>query len=147
VGPHRILLVVDQRCAPAAIGRDVAGRAGGWPSEVYVVAAPSGSGLDRLLGDEAVYASVTQHLDATVDELAAIRNLDVKQGRIGSHDPIHAADTSLREFAADEIVFAVAVDDNGRPAKARMVEIAPSRYEIPVTIAQLPRSSRPASRG
>ena len=40
--------------------------------------------------------------------LGALRELRVRaSGRVGSHDPLQAADDGLREFRADEIVFAV----------------------------------------
>lgn len=136
-GPHRILVIIDDRCAPAAIREAIAVRADGSSSEVFVVATVGGSRLDRLTGDETAYATVARHLDATLDELATLRDLDVRQAKIGSHDPIQAADEALREFPADEIVFMVTGDDGSHRPKARAVDIAPSRYEIPVTITRL----------
>jgi hypothetical protein len=139
-GPHRILVVIDDRSAPAAIRDAVAVRAQGGASEVFVVAPVGGSRLDRLTGDETAYATATRHLDATLDELAMLSDLDVREGKLGSHDPIQATDEGLREFAADEILFMVAGYADGHRPRARAVDIAPSRYEIPVTITRLASS-------
>jgi hypothetical protein len=136
-GPHRMLIIIDDRCAPAAIREAIGVRAEGCSSEVFVVVPVGGSRLDRLTGDETAYATATRHLDATLGELATLRDLGVRQGKLGSHDPIQAADEGLREFPADEIVFTVAEDPGRQPPKARAVDIAPSRYGVPVTIAPL----------
>jgi hypothetical protein len=138
-GPHRILVVIDDRSAPAAIRDTIAVRAQGGASEVFVVEPVRSSRFGRLMGDETDYATATRHLDATLNELAMLRDLDVRQGKLGSHDPIQAADEGLREFAADEIVFTVAGDPDRNRPRARAVDIAPSRYEIPVTITRLAR--------
>jgi hypothetical protein len=132
-GAHRILVVVDESCAPGAIGEAVSARAAGRPSEAFVVAPAAGSRLDRLMGDEAGYSQAQSHLDETLAELAAIQSLDVKGGKVGSHDPIQAADESLREFPADEILFAF--DPGASPGwlDDGAVELAESRYGIPVT--------------
>ena len=106
-GAHRILVVADESCAPGAIRETVAARSAGRPSVAFVVAPASGSRLDRLTGDEAGYEEAARHLDETLAELAVVRDLDVKRGKVGAHDPIQAADEALREFPADEIVFAV----------------------------------------
>jgi hypothetical protein len=126
---HRILLIVDDRCAPWAIRKAIAARVEGCASEVLVVA-PAGAGA-------------TRHLEATLDELALVRDIDVRRGHIGSHDPIEAADEALRAFPADQIVFTVAAGTE-RP-KARAVDIAPSRYDIPVTVTQVTATSADAT--
>src|SRR5947207_630738 len=95
-GAYRILVVVDESCAPAAIRDAVAARAAGHAAESFVVAPAAGSRLDRLMGDEAGYSKAQSHLDETLAELAAVHGLDSKGGKIGSHDPIQAADESLR---------------------------------------------------
>lgn len=131
-GAHRILVVVDESFAPAAIRDGLAARTEGRAAKAYVVAPAAGSRLDRLTGDESGYAQAQSHLDETLAELATIRGLTVEGGKIGSHDPIQAADESLREFPADEIAFAF------DPASAKWMEdgavgVAESRYGIPVT--------------
>ena len=132
-GVHRILVVVDDSSAPGAIKDAVAARTSGRRAESFVAAPAAGSRLDRLTGDEAGYMKAQSHLDETLAELAAVPGLDVKGGKVGSHDPIQAADESLREFPADEILFAL--DPGASPdwLEEGAVELAQSRYGIPVT--------------
>src|SRR5438094_5151883 len=58
-GPHRILVIIDDRCAPAAIRDAIAARSEGCMSELFVVAPAAGSRLDRLTGDETAYVTAT----------------------------------------------------------------------------------------
>jgi hypothetical protein len=82
------------------------------------------------------------HLDQTLTELATVRGLDVKGGKIGSHDPIQAADESLREFPADEVLFALDPDASPNWLEEGAVELAQSRYGIPVAkLAAAPTQS------
>jgi hypothetical protein len=132
-GPHRILVVIDDSCAPGAIKDALTERTGGSTAESFVVAPAAGTRLDRLTGDEAGYSKAQTHLDETLAELAAVRGLTVKGGKVGSHDPVQAADESLREFPADEIIFAL--DPRASPSwlEDGAVELAENRYGIPVT--------------
>jgi hypothetical protein len=131
-GAHRILVVADQSCAPGAIRETVAARSAGRPSAAFVVAPAAGSRLDRLTGDEAGYENAARHLDETLEELAVVRDLDVKRGKVGAHDPIQAADEALREFPADEIVFAIDAGASNFLEEGE-IERTRSRYGIPVT--------------
>jgi hypothetical protein len=124
-GAHRILVVVDEVTPTRAIVDAVAARTGGREAEAFVVAPAAGSHLDRLTGDEAGYEKAQGNLDDTLAQLARVDRLRLKGGKVGSHDPIQAADETLREFPADEILFAL-LDDGD-------VELAASRYGIPVT--------------
>jgi hypothetical protein len=132
-GPHRVLVVIDETCPVKAIRAAVAGRTGGRPAEAFVVAPAAGSGLDRLMGDEAGYEGAGRHLELTLHELETIDHLDVRRGTVGSHDPIQAADDGLREFPADEILF-------GFPGT---VDLARKRYGIPVTQLAAAAAERP----
>jgi hypothetical protein len=132
-GAHRILVVVDESCAPAAIRDAVAARAAGRSAEAFVVAPAAGSRLDRLMGDEAGYSRAQSHLDETLTELAAVRGLAAKGGKVGSHDPIQAADEALREFPADEILFALDPGASPEWLEDEALDLAESRYGIPVT--------------
>jgi hypothetical protein len=132
-GAHRVLVVVDDSCPPEAIRDTVAERTAGRSAEAFVVAPAAGSQLDRLTGDEAGYSSAARHLDLTLLELAMVSDLDVRSGQVGSHDPIQATDDGLREFPADEIVFAVDPDGSSQWLEAGAVDVARSRYGIPVT--------------
>jgi hypothetical protein len=132
-GVHRILVVVDESSAPAKIKAAVAARTAGRPAESFVIAPAAGSRLDRLTGDEAGYMKAKSHLDDTLAELAAVPGLAVEGGKVGSHDPIQAADESLREFPADEILFALDPVASPDWLEEGAVELAQSRYGIPVT--------------
>jgi hypothetical protein len=85
------------------------------------------------MGDEAGYSRAQSHLDETLAELAAIQSLDVKGGKIGSHDPIQAVDESLREFPADEILFAFDPVASPEWLEDEALGLAESRYGLPVT--------------
>src|SRR5262249_31219801 len=132
-GAHRILVVEDESSAPAAIRDAVEARAAGRPAEAFVVAPAAGSRLDRLMGDEAGYSKAQSHLDETLAELAAVGGLDSKGGKIGSHDPIQAADEALREFPADEVLFALDPGASPEWLDDEALDLAESRYGIPVT--------------
>ena len=51
------------------------------------------------------------------------------RGEVGAADPLQTADDGLRQFPADEIVFAVTTDDEDRDLLARAAE----RYAVPVS--------------
>ena len=127
-GVRRVLVIADDDCAPAELGAalaqgDIAHTA------VFVVAPALGSRTARWTGDEHAYQDAQRHLDAT---LGALADLEVEaKGHVGSHDPIQATDDGLREFPADEIVFAI------NPAGTNWLEdgvvrAAHERYSIPV---------------
>ena len=125
---HRVLVIADDDCAPAELGAALAaGNAG--PTAVFVVAPALGSRTARWTGDDHAYQDAQRHLDATLEALAGL-NVEAK-GHVGSHDPLQAADDGLREFPADEIVFAI------NPAGTNwleegVVDAARERYSIPV---------------
>jgi len=130
-GAHRILVVVDENAAPRAIKDAIAARTSGRRAEAFVVAPAAGSRLDHLAGDEAGYTKAQSHLDETLTELAAVQGLTSEGGKVGSHDPIQAADEALREFPADEVLFAL--DPGASPEWLEDESLAESRYGIPVT--------------
>ena len=55
------------------------------------------------------------------------------RGEVGADDPIQAADDALREFPADEIVFAVHAGAEAGWLEQGVVEAAETRYDVPVT--------------
>jgi hypothetical protein len=132
-GAHRILVVVDESAATAAIRDAVAARAAGQSAEAFVAAPAGGSRLDRLMGDEAGYSKAQGHLDETLAELATVHGLIAKGGKVGSHDPIQAADEALREFPADEILFALDPGASPEWLEDEALDLAESRYGVPVT--------------
>jgi hypothetical protein len=128
-GVHRILLIADDTYSPGELGRAVAGHAGG--ASVHVIAPALGSRTARLTGDDHAYQDAERHLRET---LAALAELKVEaDGRVGPHDPLQAADDGLREFPADEIVFAVHPDEAANWLEQGVVEQARSRYTVTVT--------------
>jgi hypothetical protein len=123
-GVHRVLVIADGPCGPElpALISDHANA----PVEARVLAPRGGSGLSVWTGDEDAYRDAAAHLDETVSALVAagIR----AQGEVGAADPLQAADDGLRQFPADEIVFAITTEDEDRDLLARAAE----RYALPV---------------
>jgi GABA permease len=129
-GPYRVLVVADESCTSPALRDALAQHASGRSVEAFVVAPALGSRLARWTGDEGAYADAQSRLDAT---LAALGETGIEaRGRLGSHDPIQAADDGLREFPAEEIVFATRSDGGGRWLEDGVVETARERYDLPV---------------
>jgi hypothetical protein len=128
-GVHRILVVADDDCPPADLGAALSGGTTG-KTTVFVVAPALGSRTARWTGDDHAYQDAQHHLDAT---LAALSSLGVEaRGHIGSHDPLQAADDGLREFPADEIVFAVHPATDANWLEQGVVDGARQRYSLPV---------------
>ena len=102
--------------------------------------APAGRGVRRRAGDpsrlgawtgdESAYEDARRHLAATLEALGQV-GIDA-HGRLGPHDPLQAADEGLREFAADEVVFATSADGENWLEQG-VVEEARARYGVPVT--------------
>lgn len=136
-GVHRVLVVADEGCAPGQLGTALAQHPHPGPTEVFVVAPALGSRTARWTGDDHAYADAARHLDTTLE---ALRELRVHaSGRIGSHDPLQAADDGLREFRADEIVFAVHPDTDSNWLERDVLASARTRYRIPVNALTVPR--------
>ena len=126
---HRVLVIADDDCPPADLGTALAGT-GTDRTRVFVVAPALGSRTARWTGDDHAYQDAQRHLDAT---LAALTSLGVDaRGHIGPHDPLQAADDGLREFPADEIVFAVHPSTDANWLEHGVVEQAKERYPVPV---------------
>lgn len=124
---HRVLLVVDGSCTT----RDLAGVPDGrGETTVFVVAPAVSSRLDRWTGAEHAYEHAEEHLQSA---LAALGELGCEaRGHVGSHDPLQAADDGLREFPADELVFALAEEQESAWLEDGVVELARARYTVPV---------------
>jgi len=126
-GAHRVLLVVDG----VSSGGDLAEFASGERRTVAHVVAPAvSSRLARLTGDEEAYRRAGEHLEATLEALAG---LEVEAtGQVGSHDPLQAADESLRTFSADEVVFVLHGGSDTGWLEDGVVDAARARYAVPV---------------
>lgn len=124
---RRVLLVADDVCGLTSL-RPAFGDSGS--TVVHVVAPALGSRTARWTGDDHAYRDAQLHLDAT---LQAFSSLGVEaHGHIGPHDPLQAADDGLREFPADEIVFAVHDGGDVNWLEDGVVDAARARYSIPV---------------
>ncbi len=127
----RIVVVADESCTTPELSDLVVRHAAGRPTEAYVIAPALGSRLARWTGDETPHEQAQVHLDATVK---ALSDAGVSaSGRVGSADPLQAADDALREFPAHEIVFATHAGNETNWLEDGVVESAKSRYGIPVT--------------
>ena len=131
---RRVLVVADESCEPDDLRDPLARSAGQRFTEAFVVAPALASRLDRWTGDERAYEAARTHLDAT---LAALKELGIDaRGHLGSSDPIEAADEALREFPADELVFATR-GAGGNRLEADLLELARNRYRLPVTQVEI----------
>ena len=128
---HRVLVVADEACPPSDLGLALVQRGGNGRTQVLVVAPALGSRTARWTGDGRPYDDAAKHL---VETIRALGELNIEAGgHIGSHDPLQAADDGLREFAADEIVFAVHPEEDANWLERGVVDSARARYPIPVT--------------
>jgi hypothetical protein len=138
-GAHRVLVIADESCSARDLGAAIASRRNGTRVAAFVVAPVLGSRTARWTGDEHAYARAAEHLDATLQALA---ELHVEAaGHVGSHDPLQAADDGLREFSADEIVFAVHPAASENWLEHGVVDAARARYPVPVKGLELEPSS------
>jgi hypothetical protein len=127
-GVHRALLVIDDACSTPEL--EQLARAPGDGHAVFVVAPAVSSRLARITGDEAAYQRAKDRLETTVQRLAEL-GLEAS-GHVGSHDPLQAADEGLREFPADEVVFALHPGEETDWLEQGVVEAARARYRVPV---------------
>jgi hypothetical protein len=127
---YRLLVIADESGTSDAFRDAVVPHAAGRAAEAYVIAPALASWLGRWTGDETAYAHAQDHLDSTIGALSTL-GIDAR-GRIGSQDPIQAADDGLREFGADELVFVTGPGGGDGPA-LDLIRAARSRYGLPVT--------------
>jgi hypothetical protein len=128
-GVNRVLLVIDEACGTSEIASLTRGRAEDALS-FFVVAPAVSSRVARWTADEQAYAQAQQRLDATVSALAKLGF--EATGHVGSHDPLQATDEALREFPADEIVFALHGGNETEWIEQGVPELARRRYSVPV---------------
>ena len=129
-GTFRVLVISDGSATSPAFHHEVVSRAAGRPFEVLVVAPALGSRLSHWTGDDQARHEAEGNLERTVTALTA--EGVAARGEVGSDDPIQAADDALREFPADELVFATHPDDHANWKERGVVEIARGRYDLPV---------------
>ncbi len=129
---HRVLVIADGACTAEALRGAIGEHAGGSTVEAFVVAPALGSRLDRWTGDQQGYDDAADHLDGTLRALEAIGIQ--AHGRVGSKDPVQAADDGLREFPAHQLVMAVHTADSQKWLEEDSADTARGRYDIPVTV-------------
>jgi hypothetical protein len=129
-GTFRVLVISDGSATSQGFRDQVVARAAGRALEVLVVAPALGSRLSHWTGDDEARHEAERNLERTVTALAA--EGVAARGEVGSDDPIQAADDALREFPADELVFATHSDDHANWKERGVVEIARGRYDLPV---------------
>ena len=130
-GIFRVLVVSDGSATSQAFHEEMRSRAAGRSLEVLVVAPALGSRLSHWTGDDHARNEAEENLERTVAALGEAGV--VARGEVGSDDPIQAADDALREFPADEIVFATHPEQEANWKERGVVEVARSRYDLPVT--------------
>jgi hypothetical protein len=129
-GTFRAVLVCDDSCTSPAFVDEVVRDAEGRQLEVFVVAPQLGSRLSQWTGDDRARGVAGEHLEAT---LQALRAAGVAaRGEVGAHDPIRAADDALREFPADEVVFAIHAEADANWLEQNVLQAARNRYDVPV---------------
>jgi hypothetical protein len=129
-GAYRVL-VVTHRCSTAALASGLVERSSGRRGEAFVVALREGSRIAQLTGDEQVYADARTQLD---DVLRALREAGLEaEGQVGSDDALQALDDGLREFAADEVLFAAASERGSAAFEQRVLRAARAHYAGPVS--------------
>jgi hypothetical protein len=128
---YRVVVVCDSSCTSSSFVDEIVRHAAGRTLEVFVAAPELGSRLARWTGDDAARGRAGEHLDATLQALKAA-GIEAR-GEVGADDPIQAADDALREFPADELVFATRSAGAADRLEPDIVEAARKRYDVPVT--------------
>jgi hypothetical protein len=61
------------------------------------------------------------------------------RGRIGADDPLLAFEDAIREFAPDHLLIGLRREDRAGWQERRLLDRILERFEIPMTVFQLPR--------
>ncbi len=128
-GTFRVLVVSDGSSTSQTFHEEVVAHAAGRPIEILVVAPALGSRLSHWTGDDHARHEAEGNLERTVEALTAAGVS--ARGEVGSDDPIQAADDALREFPADELVFATHPDSAANWKERGVVEIARTATTCP----------------
>jgi hypothetical protein len=128
-GRYRVLVVADEGVI-SHFADELRTRAGGRPVSVFVMAPALESRFGLLTEDQKGYDEASQRLKEILEAFEGA-GLTAK-GEIGSSDPLQAADDGLRQFPANEIVFATHPEGKSNWLEEGLVAMAESRYDQPV---------------
>jgi hypothetical protein len=128
-GRYRVLVVADEGVI-SHFADELRTRAGGRPVSVFVMAPALESRFGMLTEDQKGYDEASQRLKEILEAFEGA-GLTAK-GEIGSSDPLQAADDGLRQFPANEIVFATHPEGKSNWLEEGVVAMAESRYDPPV---------------
>jgi hypothetical protein len=128
-GAFRVVVVCDENCTSSALSDELLRHAAGRPIEALVVVPALASRLAHWTGDDSGRPRAEEPLESTVRALveAGIS----ARGTVGSDDPIQAAGDALREFPADELVFATHPEAQANWLERDVVQVAQTRYGVP----------------
>jgi hypothetical protein len=130
-GTYRVLVIADESLSAQALQDEIVPHSAGRPLEAHVMAPALRSRLAHWTGDDSQRHQADRHLTKT---LSSFRAAGIPaRGEIGSDDPIQAADDSLREFPADELVFVTGRDGSAIWLEAGVLDVARERYDVWVT--------------
>jgi hypothetical protein len=129
-GTYRILVIADESLTDQALRYEIVPHAAACPVEALVIAPALRSRLAHWTGDDSQRDRAEQRLAETLEGLEAAGI--VARGKLGSDDPIQAADDGLREFPADEVVFVTATGSVNW-LERDVLDAARARYAIRVT--------------
>lgn len=128
-GRYRVLVVADEGVM-SHFADELRTRAEGRPVSVFVMAPALESRFGLLTEDQKGYDEASHRLK---EILAAFEGAGLTaKGEIGSSDPLQAADDGLRQFPANEIVFATNAEGKSNWLEQGVVATAESRYDQPV---------------
>jgi hypothetical protein len=130
-GRYRILVVADESCGSHALVDQLKSHAGDRQALVFVMATALESRLGLLTGDQSGYDDASRRLKATIEALEAAGI--PAGGEVSASDPLQGADDGLRQFPANEIVFATNPEGETNWLEEGVVTLAESRYDRPIS--------------
>src|SRR5438477_5334143 len=131
-GMHRILVIANETVGGRPLREEVAKRAQGTATEIFVVAPALNSPVRHWVSDEdGARAAAQERVHASVARLAET-GASV-QGEVGDAEPLQAIEDALRTFGADEIVLSTHPEGRSHWLEQGLVEEARRRFKLPIT--------------
>src|SRR5438045_5804937 len=126
--PHRILVIANETVGGRPLREEVAKRAQGTATEIFVVAPALNSPVRHWVSDEdGARAAAQERVHASVARLAET-GASV-QGEVGDAEPLQAIEDALRTFGADEIVLSTHPEGRSHWLEQGFVEEARRRFK------------------